>query len=337
MRCPTLKDLPPPPPGKTGWPWTEESPRLANLMTDGTPWPRISIVTPSYNQGQFIEETIRSVLLQGYPDIEYIIIDGGSTDESVEVIRRYEQWITYWVSEKDKGQAHAINKGFTRSTGNVVAWLNSDDIYFPEIIQYVADQYRMNTEKNFWLVAGIEYFDHETGERVVDYQKPWYSVTDWVLGNANPNQQGSFWGRPIINNAGLLLENMHFGFDKEYFTRLIALGYRFSCPADIIAGRYRQHKDCKWKKGLMPFQYEWLQISLLHLPSNLMNYHDLRRDVCHKMAYFEIRFSQDKTLKNAKRLAWLLKALFHSPKILVRDRAFIGSLLRIIFPGYRKH
>lgn len=203
MRCPTLQDLPSPPPGKTGWPWTEESPQLSHLMPNGALWPRISIVTPSYNQGQFIEETIRSVLLQGYPDLEYIIIDGGSTDDSVEVIRRYEQWITYWVSEKDKGQAHAINKGFTRSTGNVVAWLNSDDIYFPEIIKYVADQYRKDPKKDFWLVAGIEYFDNETGERVVDYQKPWYAVADWVLGNANPNQQGSFWGRPIINDAGL--------------------------------------------------------------------------------------------------------------------------------------
>ena len=88
--------------------------------------------TPSYNQGQFIEETIRSVLLQGYPDLEYIIIDGGSTDHSVEIIRKYEPWLTYWVSERDRGQSHAINKGFCRSTGVLLGWLNSDDVLLPE-------------------------------------------------------------------------------------------------------------------------------------------------------------------------------------------------------------
>jgi cellulose synthase/poly-beta-1,6-N-acetylglucosamine synthase-like glycosyltransferase len=109
MRCPTLSDLPPPPPQKTGWPWTEESLQLPDLMPNGSEWPQISIVTPNYNYGQFIEETIRSVLLQGYPNLEYIIIDGASTDNSSEIVQRYESWLSYWISEEDKGQSDAIN------------------------------------------------------------------------------------------------------------------------------------------------------------------------------------------------------------------------------------
>jgi glycosyltransferase involved in cell wall biosynthesis len=98
-------------------------------MAEGCDWPKISIVTPSYNQGRFIEETIRSVLLQGYSNIEYIIIDGGSSDNSVEIIKKYEPWLTYWVSEPDRGQTHGINKGFAKATGEVFGWLNSDDYF----------------------------------------------------------------------------------------------------------------------------------------------------------------------------------------------------------------
>jgi len=121
MRCPTLSGLPPPPNDRVGWPWTEATPPAGETLPDGRPWPKISIVTPSYNQGQFIEETIRSVLLQGYPNLEYLIIDGGSTDGSVEIIRKYEPWLAYWVSERDGGQSEAINKGFRRATGEIVA------------------------------------------------------------------------------------------------------------------------------------------------------------------------------------------------------------------------
>jgi len=125
VKCPQLDDLPPPPPGATGWPWTEDTAGHSasdNIVED---WPRISIVTPSFNQGHFIEETIRSVLLQGYPDIEYFVIDGGSTDETVSIIEKYAPWLAHWESQPDRGQSHAINKGLNRSSGEIVAYIKS--------------------------------------------------------------------------------------------------------------------------------------------------------------------------------------------------------------------
>src|SRR4051794_28341061 len=126
--------LPPPPEGKTGWPWTNESGTGVSTFEKKEEWPRISIVTPSYNQGGYLEETIRSILLQGYPNLEYLVIDGGSSDESVDVIKKYERHLTYWESAKDRGQSDALNRGFKRATGEWVGWVNSDDLYLPNAL-----------------------------------------------------------------------------------------------------------------------------------------------------------------------------------------------------------
>jgi len=108
--------------------------------------PRLSVVTPSYNQGRFIEETIRSVLLQDYPNLEFIIIDGGSTDNTIEVIKKYETWLAYWVSESDRGQSHAINKGIIKATGEILFWLNSDDVVLPGAFKKIAGVFSDNPE-----------------------------------------------------------------------------------------------------------------------------------------------------------------------------------------------
>ena len=115
-----------------------KAPSYPDSMPSGASWPRISIVTPSLNQGQFIEETIRSILLQGYPDLEYILIDGESTDGSIEIIRKYERWITHWESRSDRGQADAINKGLNVSSGVYFNWINSDDLLLPHALESVA-------------------------------------------------------------------------------------------------------------------------------------------------------------------------------------------------------
>src|SRR5882762_8349036 len=123
------------------WLWREDRIQLDSTMQNGLAWPKISIVTPSYNQGQYIEETIRSIIMQGYPNLELIIIDGGSKDNTVDIIRQYEKDIAYWVSEKDNGQTHAINKGFEKATGEILAYLNSDDIYMPYTFRLIAEMF----------------------------------------------------------------------------------------------------------------------------------------------------------------------------------------------------
>src|SRR5438093_9264018 len=139
MTGPALATLPPPlAAASSDWPWADDRTIWSRTMPDGHDWPRITIVTPTLNQGRFIEQTIRSVLLQGYPDLEYIVIDGGSTDETMNVLAHYREHLAYWISEPDRGQSHALNKGFARATGEIIGWLNSDDYHLPHTLRTVA-------------------------------------------------------------------------------------------------------------------------------------------------------------------------------------------------------
>jgi glycosyltransferase involved in cell wall biosynthesis len=150
----SLRELPAPPEGKIGWPWTEQTEIFPDIETDGSKYPRISIVTPSYNQGRFIEETIRSVLLQGYPNLEYIIIDGGSTDNTVEIIKKYELFLSYWVTQKDRGQSHGINKGLDIATGDLLCWLNSDDYFLPNAFNNIVVNIPLKAyDSRLWVVS----------------------------------------------------------------------------------------------------------------------------------------------------------------------------------------
>lgn len=157
-----LIDLPAAPFGKTGWPWTEQGEPLSNQLPNDSEYPRISIVTPSYNYGQYIEETIRSVLLQGYPNLEFIIIDGGSTDQTVDIISSYQHWLSFWCSEPDQGQTDAINKGFERCTGDIFVWLNADDAYLsPTCLYEVADLYRQGNQLIVGACLNVDEYDQE--------------------------------------------------------------------------------------------------------------------------------------------------------------------------------
>lgn len=149
-----LSDLPPCTIGRSGWPWTQQTDPM--LYNNGPIWPKLTIVTPSYNQGQFIEETIRSVLLQNYPNLEYIIIDGGSTDQTPEILRKYARWISYYQCEKDEGQSQAINLGFSLASGSYFAWINSDDYYLKDVFFNVMTLF-LKTGSKFLYGYGYNY------------------------------------------------------------------------------------------------------------------------------------------------------------------------------------
>lgn len=236
MRCPTLSELPPPPPGKTGWPWTAEGLQMPDVMPDGRPWPRISIVTPSFNQGPFIEETIRSILLQGYPDIEYIIMDGGSTDETVSIIRRYERWIAYWVSEPDRGQSHAVNKGWKIATGDFISWLNSDDYLMPEWARDSVLALAEDSESE--LVCGdnltVDSQSQPSPFGVIKGADPRLEslVLYWSLMILQP---GFLMRRCVLNQCGFLDEDMHYNMDFDYWVRILMRGIRVKYIPKVLA------------------------------------------------------------------------------------------------------
>jgi glycosyltransferase involved in cell wall biosynthesis len=227
---PSLADLPAPPAGKTGWPWTLEAPKLSATLPDGAPWPRISVVTPSYNQGRFIEETIRSILLQGYPDLEYIITDGGSTDETVEIIRKYEPWITYWVSEKDRGAQHAINKGLARSTGFIVTWLNSDDIYRERVFEEVAGLFAANPEAD--IISGVTRMvggpdpERFVGPSPFRTFEEICSAKSWTSGKSIVQPETFFTAR-IYAAAGPIREDLALCYDYMFWVSAADKGAQF--------------------------------------------------------------------------------------------------------------
>lgn len=251
-RCPTLKELPKPPQGKTGWPWTEESPQLPDTMPDGNTWPKISIVTPSLNQGQFIEETIRSVLLQGYPNLEYIIIDGGSTDETLNIIKKYEPWITHWISEPDRGQANALNKGFARATGEIFAYINSDDLYEKDAFFNMARQYVIKGRPA--LITGACLVFDELGKTRI-FSPTWPSDLSYFLKPFGSPfaQPASFWKADVYRQVGGFNEKLHYAFDREFFLKLGLKGIQPFLTATIVA-RYRDHQKAKTRSTINFFE-----------------------------------------------------------------------------------
>jgi GT2 family glycosyltransferase len=249
------------------WPSEWRPPDRKCPAPDHRRWPRISIVTPSFNQAQFLEQTIRSVLLQDYPNLEYIIIDGGSTDGSVDIIRKYEPWLAYWTSEKDKGQADAISRGFARATGEIIGWQNSDDLYLSGALRAFGRAFARQRDVEL-MIGGCLWVD-ETG---VTLRTP-RGYPRYYPGQSLTYQEALFWGigysqpatlfrRDAYVSAGGMNSELHCCFDYDLLLRLTMRKPATQLAAPVAC--FRIHCKSKTSSQQSVFEKEVVMIRSRH-------------------------------------------------------------------------
>lgn len=249
-------------------------------------WPRISIVTPSFNSVKYIEDTILSVLTQNYPNLEYIIIDGASTDGTVEIIKKYEKYLKYWVSEPDLGQSHAINKGFKQATGDILAWLNSDDLYLPNVLNSI---FRIIESNSPNIALGECIHLEEKSDQILTYGSSvgrsinLYDLIeyDFII------QPASFWTRETWNIVGPLKEDLHYAFDWEWFIRARNKNISFY-SLNKACSIYRIHEFHKTRIGGIKRQTEILEIYKKYNPRIASLYCLLIKETIHKSLIYKI-------------------------------------------------
>jgi glycosyltransferase involved in cell wall biosynthesis len=242
MTCCRLDELPAPPEGKTGWPWTMETEHIPEAGVNGKVWPKISIITPSYNQGRFIEETIRSVLLQRYPNLEYRIIDGGSNDDTLDIIRKYDRWISSWTSEPDRGQMDALNRGMPQASGQLLNWLNSDDLLLPGALFTIAELFSLDSDVD--VVSGARLARSARTSIEVAWV-PW--LDKWPLisiGYPYLAQETTFFSRRIWNAIAKFDESLDYSFDLVFHWQAIVYAEKIVLTAKTL-GVLHAHAEQK--------------------------------------------------------------------------------------------
>ncbi len=239
--------------------------------------PLVSIVTPSYNQGDFLEETIRSVLEQDYPKIEYWVIDGGSTDNSLEIIKSHQQRLAGWVSEKDRGQADGINKGFAKATGEIVGWLNSDDLYYPGAIREAVAAFQAHPEASF-VFSDVESIDGEGKAFNLMHYGDW-KLADLMAFNII-GQPGVFMRREVLEQAGYLDLTYNYLLDVQLWIKMARIAEPFYVPGKVWAAA-RIHENAKnsaQAKGFGPEAFrlaKWLCEDEAYYPLNAQTFNKI--------------------------------------------------------------
>jgi glycosyltransferase involved in cell wall biosynthesis len=280
---------------------------------------KISIVTPSFNQGRFLEETIRSVLDQNYPNLEYVIIDGGSTDETLEVIRRYESRIDSWVSEKDRGQVHALNKGIAKTTGEIFGFLNSDDLYLPGTFQRVAEYFEAHPEAEWVCGDTIMFGEGQADERIETVvPKSAAHCLSWAY---KASQPGHFWKRELI--AGGFDEAWPYDFDHDMYVRLLLEGHKCEYIPQAFA-RYRLHAASK------TVAENHKQIAEFERSAEVYEerLHGADRRWCRSTRFLRRSYAASESGDKSEGARWLMRALTTYPEGLMK-RSFWGCLRKL--------
>ena len=336
MRCPTILELPAPLPDKSGWPWTEDSPQLPEYIPDDTEWPKISIVTPNYNYGHFLEETSRSILLQGYPNLEYIIIDGGSTDNSVEIIKKYEPWITYWISELDQGQSNAINKGIKKCTGEIFNWVNSDDMLAKGALLEIG--HRWHIECPHILTGGGQVIEVETGTILQDWQpEAPHDLKSFLhpkgLGFPQPS---TFVDLHLLNSLGNIREDLHFVMDWELYLRFIMSmqGHLKISTTQTLISYALRHQAAKTSHSWAKFQAEGRNVLIdFRQRANLLDQIFLTHSLWNNKTN---QLVSEQLSKPSQSLLDLIKLSIFQPYV-VSSRLYWGTLKNQLKQYFRQH
>lgn len=243
-----LSQLPRPPEGRTGWPWTEETPPAA--YAGRADWPRLSIVTPSFGQAAYIEETLRSILLQNYPDLQLIVMDGGSTDGTVDVLKKYSPWIHHWESERDRGQSHAINKGIARCDGVWFNWINSDDCLLPGGLAAIA-----GADPAASILVAAQTTGAGLGEPCPPARRTHIGATlEDTAVNHFICQQGMFLRTDLVKSLNGVREELHYVMDLDLFIRaLLEKGLESVRELPVAVAFFRRHEQAKTSTATAKF------------------------------------------------------------------------------------
>jgi len=280
---------------------------------------KLSIITPSFNQAQYLEQTILSVIEQDYEPIEYIIIDGGSSDHSLEIIKKYESHLAYYVSEKDRGQVHALNKGLDRATGDIFAFINSDDVFLPGAFRAITDYFSAHPECE-WLCGDTIMFGEgfPTELVVADVPKSAAHALSWGYTAAQP---GMFWKRELV--AGGFDEAWPYDFDHDMYVRLLLDGHRCEhLPVPLAA--YRLHAVSKTVAEGDRQTLEFERSAEVYEA----RLHGSDRRWCRATRFLRRSYAASSAGDRAEGVRWLLRALATHPEGLA-SRPFWGTLRRL--------